>query len=98
MAGTLLGIDLGGTKIEGIVLAADGTVIERRRISTERERGYDHIVGRVAALVADLRVHVPACRRVGIGTPGSTPAPQALHRRTGASTAFGRAVVTRAPQ
>ena len=71
MAGTLLGIDLGGTKIEGIVLAADGTVVERRRVPTERERGYEHIVGRVAGLVADLRSHVPACERVGIGTPGS---------------------------
>ena len=71
MAGALLGIDLGGTKIEGIVLAADGTVVERRRVPTERERGYEHIVGRVAALVGDLRRHMPACERVGIGTPGS---------------------------
>jgi len=70
----LLGIDLGGTKIEGIVLAGDGTELARRRIATGRERGYDHIVGRVADVVAELRAFAPDCRRVGIGTPGSLSA------------------------
>jgi fructokinase len=69
-----MGIDLGGTKIEGVVLAADGTEIVRRRVTTERERGYEHIVDRVAALAADLRAVAPECRRVGIGTPGSLSA------------------------
>jgi fructokinase len=66
-----LGIDLGGTKIEGVVLGPDARPIERRRIATEREHGYEHILDRVAGLVADLRRHVPGCERVGIGTPGS---------------------------
>ena len=70
----LLGIDLGGTKIEGLVLGDDGGEIARRRVPTERERGYDHIVGRVAALVDELRAFAPACDRVGIGTPGSLSA------------------------
>jgi fructokinase len=70
----LVGVDLGGTKIEGAVLAADGTIVERRRVPTERERGYDHIVGRVAALVDGLRAHAPGCTRIGIGTPGSLSA------------------------
>ncbi len=33
-----LGIDLGGTKIEGVALADDGTIVERRRVPTERAR------------------------------------------------------------
>ena len=70
----LLGIDLGGTKIEGIVLGDDGAELARRRVPTERERGYDHIVERVAALVGELRALAPACDRVGIGTPGSLSA------------------------
>ena len=70
-AGRRLGIDLGGTKIEGIVLADDLAVVERVRVATERERGYAHIIARVAELVQDLRRHAPDVRHVGIGTPGS---------------------------
>ena len=67
-----IGIDLGGTKIEGVVLADDGTIVERRRVPTERERGYDHILDRVAALVRELRPLAPGCAAIGIGTPGAT--------------------------
>jgi len=70
----LLGVDLGGTKIEGIVLGDDGAEVARRRVPTERERGYDHIVGRIAALVGELGTLAPGCDRVGIGTPGSLSA------------------------
>jgi fructokinase len=66
-----VGIDLGGTKIEGVVLADDLTVLHRLRVPTERERGYEHILGRIAALVAELRRHAPDVLRIGIGTPGS---------------------------
>jgi fructokinase len=69
-----IGIDLGGTKIEGVVLADDGREVARERMPTERERGYDHIVGRVAELAARLRAHAPEARRIGIGTPGSLSA------------------------
>jgi fructokinase len=69
--GTHLGIDLGGTKIEGVVLDAVRVPIARHRVRTERERGYDHVVGRVADVVATLRPLVPGLRHVGIGTPGS---------------------------
>ncbi len=69
-----IGIDLGGTKIEGIVLLADGTVAERERIPTEQEGGYDHIVERIAALIEKLRGRAGGTRRVGIGTPGSLSA------------------------
>ena len=69
-----LGIDLGGTKIEGVVLAPDGSELARRRVPTERERGYDHVVGRVVELVSALRPHAPGARRIGIGTPGSLSA------------------------
>jgi fructokinase len=67
----LLGVDLGGTKIEGAVLDADLTVQRRVRVPTERARGYEHIVARVAEVVTALRPDVPDCRLVGIGTPGS---------------------------
>ena len=66
-----LGIDLGGTKIEGVVLDAKRDVVVRERIPTEQEGGYEHIVERVAGLVERLRAHAPRCARVGIGTPGA---------------------------
>src|SRR5207249_11722263 len=70
-----LGVDLGGTKIEGVVLDEALRPVHRVRVETERERGYDHILGRVAAVVAALRPHVSEARLVCIGTPGSRSAP-----------------------
>jgi fructokinase len=72
--GERIGIDLGGTKIEGVVLADDGREVARERVPTERERGYDHIVGRVAELAAHLCAYAPGARRIGIGTPGALSA------------------------
>jgi len=73
-----IGIDLGGTKIEGVVLAGVGEVIMRQRVMTESAKGYDHIVDRVVSLAQELRRYAPECERLGIGTPGSVSA------RTGA--------------
>jgi fructokinase len=60
-----------------VILDADHAVVRRVRVATERERGYDWILGRVAAVVSDLLDDAPECDVVGIGTPGS------LSRRTG---------------
>ena len=72
-----IGIDLGGTKIEGVVLDDRLAPLHRVRVATERERGYEHIVERVAGVVEKLRSYAPDVRTVGIGTPGS------LSSRTG---------------
>ena len=42
----LLGIDLGGTKIEGIVLKSKENPEEviRHRVDTEEEKGYSHVI------------------------------------------------------
>jgi fructokinase len=69
-----IGIDLGGTKIEGIALDTALRPLHRVRVATERERGYEHIVDRVAEVVAALRPHAPDVRTIGIGTPGSLSA------------------------
>jgi len=69
-----IGIDLGGTKIEGVVLDEQLAPVHRVRVATERERGYEHIIGRVADVVETLRPHAPDVRVVGIGTPGSLSA------------------------
>jgi len=70
----LWGIDLGGTKIEGVIIenAKSPNVLARLRIPTEQEGGYTHMVQQIAKLVALLRQETglnPS--RIGIGTPGS---------------------------
>jgi fructokinase len=69
------GIDLGGTKIEGVVLdaSAPDRAVARVRVSTESERGYDHIVGRVRTVVERLEAATGIARApaIGIGTPGA---------------------------
>ena len=70
----VIGVDLGGTKIEGVVLGDDLVPLERRRVPTERERGYEHIIEQVAGLVEALRATAPGSDVVGIGTPGSLSA------------------------
>jgi fructokinase len=73
-----LGIDLGGTKIEGIVLDAAGAEQFRKRVPTEQEQGYAHILDNVAGLYRDMAAAIDrAPHTFGIGTPG------ALSVRTG---------------
>jgi fructokinase len=66
-----IGIDLGGTKIEGIVLDADKRPVVRERIATESALGYEHILERIATLVGRLRETAPECVTIGMGTPGA---------------------------
>lgn len=74
-----IGIDLGGTKIEGLVMAPDHKEVVRTRIATEREKGYETILEKIMRLYKELRAKVPAgaLHTLGIATPG------ALSRRTG---------------
>ena len=70
-SGLRIGIDLGGTKIEGAVLDAGGTSVWRHRIATESERGYAHILHRVEEMADACRQVAPECETLGIGTPGA---------------------------
>jgi fructokinase len=65
-----LGIDLGGTKIEGIVLGSDDRTLSRRRIATPRE-DYEGTVAALAGLVRDLERDTETSGPVGIGIPGT---------------------------
>ncbi len=70
----LIGIDLGGTKIEGIVMesAAQPVALERLRRPTESEKGYDHIVAQIAGLVKELSDRTGASPEyIGVATPGT---------------------------
>jgi fructokinase len=71
-----IGIDLGGTKIEGIALGDDGRELLRRRVPTPRG-DYDATIAAIAGLVEALEGETSIGGRVGIGIPG------ALSRVTG---------------
>lgn len=66
------GIDLGGTKIEILVLdPADNDALCRQRIDTQREQGREHVLSRVQTLVqATARKIGMRPQSIGIATPG----------------------------
>lgn len=65
-----LGIDLGGTKIEGIVLADDGTVLQRQRVATPAG-DYAATLTAIVDLIGKLERDCGHRCRIGIGTPGA---------------------------
>ena len=64
-----IGIDLGGTKIEIVALAPDGTEALRHRIPTPS--GYAPTVAAIVDLVADAEARLGARASIGIGIPGA---------------------------
>lgn len=67
------GIDLGGTKIEGIILSSlqDTEPIVRHRIATEGEKGYAHVLDRISQVLTALKEASGLTPdRIGICTPG----------------------------
>jgi fructokinase len=71
-----IGIDLGGTKIEGTCLDNKLEIIQRKRIPTNQQNGYRSIVESVISLVQDLTKNI-SDYTVGICTPG------AISKKTG---------------
>jgi len=66
-----IGIDLGGTKIEGILLSNDNKIIERKRILTRQEKGYEFIIDRVVQLINNMKSISKKECQIGICTPGA---------------------------
>ncbi len=65
-----IGVDLGGTKIEAVVLAEDGEILDRRRKPTPRE-DYQAILDVVGSLVRGLEADFGETATVGVAAPGS---------------------------
>lgn len=72
-----VGLDLGGTKTEGVVLDETGEILFRERRATPQSAGYEAILANIRDLVVELERRAGASCRVGIGTPG------AISTRTG---------------
>lgn len=70
----LWGIDLGGTKVEGVVLksANNPEVLFRDRLPTEANKGYLHVISQINKVVALMEKHMGyRPDKIGIGTPGT---------------------------
>jgi hypothetical protein len=65
-----IGIDLGGTKIEGIALDRGGSEVRRRRVATPRG-DYSATLLAIKALVLAFEAVLGFCGSVGIGHPGA---------------------------
>lgn len=66
-----IGVDLGGTKTEGVVLDASGNILHRERRPTPQTQGYTSILANIRDLVFDLERRAGQSCTVGIGTPGA---------------------------
>jgi hypothetical protein len=75
MTTPILGIDLGGTKIEGAFIDPKNPerALSRLRLPTESEQGYDHILAQIVGVVEMLEKESGLSRpkKIGIGTPGT---------------------------
>jgi predicted NBD/HSP70 family sugar kinase len=70
----LWGIDLGGTKIEGVILKSSENpeVLVRLRVPTEQQHGYDHILNQISKLIGLMSKEAGAApEKIGMGTPGA---------------------------
>jgi predicted NBD/HSP70 family sugar kinase len=89
----LWGIDLGGTKIEGVILksADDPEVLLRRRIPTEQPKGYEHIIGQISRLLGIMEKESGLKpEKLGIGTPGTPDPILGIHKNSNTTCLNGR--------
>jgi fructokinase len=70
MSDMRIGIDLGGTKIEGICLDHSGNELARKRIATPKH-DYPGTVQAMAGLVRDLETQTGRTGTVGVAIPGT---------------------------
>lgn len=74
MSSYVLGIDLGGTKIEAAVFDGDGKIIGRYRDKTEAWRPEEEVFARIANVAAQAvtnsKIDAKQIETIGIGSPG----------------------------
>lgn len=85
-----IGIDLGGTKIEGVVMDGDSRVVTRQRIATP-QNDYHATLAAIAELVTSLEVNQASCS-VGIAHPGSLSPTSGLMRNVNSTCLNGMPV------
>ena len=71
-----IGIDLGGTKTEGILIDDNGFELKRKRIQTEKN--YKGTINGISSIVKNFEAEYGNCNSIGIGMPGAISLDSAL--------------------
>ena len=71
-----IGIDLGGTKTEGILIDSKGEEIKRKRINTEKN--YQGTIKGISSIVKEFEKEFGNSSSIGIGMPGAVSSESAL--------------------
>ena len=85
------GLDLGGTKMEAVLLDDTGEIVWRERRPTPAE-DYQAIIEAIAALVAQAAIETAQEMTVGIGMPGSLSPKTGLVRNSNTQCLNGQAI------
>ena len=92
-----IGIDLGGTKIEGIAIAAEGGEQLRRRIPAPRG-DYGRTLTAVAGLVHEIEGELGVQGTVGVGIPGTISPATGLIKNANSTWLIGRPLAEDLPR
>ena len=85
-----IGIDLGGTKIEGILADENYQTITRKRIPTNQENGYNSILESIKNLVLELTQESNQKVSIGVCTPGALSLDSGLIKNSNTSCLIGQ--------
>jgi fructokinase len=92
-----IGIDLGGTKIEGAAIDDDGQIRIRRRVETPRG-DYEKTLDVIASLVAGIERDVGARATVGVAIPGTISSATGLVKNANSTWLNGRQLADDLPR
>ncbi|MFO1123471.1 MAG: ROK family protein [Hyphomicrobiales bacterium] len=87
----LIGIDWGGTKIEGVAMLPDGTELLRLREPTPRH-DYDGCLTKIRSMVEGLERQTGRTGSIGIGIPGSLEPQSRLGKGASSTWILGKPV------
>tara|TARA_B100000029_G_scaffold410607_1_gene412577 strand:+ start:50 stop:919 length:870 start_codon:yes stop_codon:yes gene_type:complete len=85
-----IGIDLGGTKIEGILVDENFHNIARKRIPTNQDNGYESILESIKNLVCQLSEESTEKFSIGICTPGALSLDSGLIKNSNTQCLIGK--------
>lgn len=88
-----IGVDLGGTKTEAVLMNRSGEILSRERRPTPAKAGYEAILDNIAELVHFLEAEAGEEASVGIGTPGSLSASTGLLKNSNTVCMNGRPIL-----